>query len=101
MGIPKNPGLEKAAANWAIGSFRKQTQAARIARVRVTAAKRALSSSPVIRSGVRSTKKPLMITAGRDRFTKMLPMLLLPSRLIFPERNISAPIPASRNMMTT
>ena len=51
-------------------------------------------------SAVRSTMSPLMITQGSERYTRMFPMVRLPSIVILPARNIANPTPTSMNMTT-
>ena len=66
-GMPKKPGLENAPAKAAIASDLKTRRDTRMEMSSSAAAPAALYSIPAICSGVRSIKKPLMITEGSAR----------------------------------
>jgi len=98
-GIPKKPGFEKEEAKTAIPSFLKNNLEIRTEINRTTAAARELISSPVIRSEVRSTRNPLMMTQGSAMKISIFPSVLLPSAEILPERKRRKPTPTSRNII--
>ena len=66
-GTPKNPALEKALAKFATASFLKKILEIHMAAPRVTAAATALIRRPMVAWVVCSTRKPLMMTQGRQR----------------------------------